>query len=116
MSTDLTANFARALAYYEGPVWNYFGLSYSAYLVLPRVALCSMPPYWQRRFVALMEEAERVLPPEAQCAEYCVTKRENGRFVKDPLGNYRHHGVLKLVDGPKRHEVRKAIRDAGLAP
>lgn len=107
----------RQLAYYEGPVWNYFCLSYSAYLVLPRVSLCSMPIYWQRRFVALMQEAERVLPPEAQGGTYCVTKREDGgKFVKDPLGDYRHHGALELVSGLKRHEIRKAMQGAGVAP
>lgn len=116
MSESLPTKDLSSSAYYEGPVWNYFCLSYSAYLVLPRVSLCSMPIGWQRRFVALMEEAERVLPPEGQGGTYMVRKRENGKLVKDPLSNYRHHGPLKLVDGPKRHEVRKAMRDAGVSP
>jgi hypothetical protein len=93
-------------AFYDGPVWNFFCLTYSAYLVLPRVSLCSMPVVWQRRFVALMEEAERVLPPEGQGGRYMVRKLDGNKFAKDPLANYRHHGPLKLVNGPRRHEIR----------
>lgn len=41
-----------------GPVWNWFGLSYSSYLVLPRTLLCGMPEDWQERMVALLEEMQ----------------------------------------------------------
>lgn len=98
--------------FFDGPVWGHFGLSYSAYLVLPRVSLCSMPIGWQRRFVALMQEAERVLPPEGQGGTYSVHMRdERGRFVMDPLADYRHHRQLQLVNGPRRYEIRKAMKD-----
>lgn len=80
----------------DGPVWEFFGLSYSAYLVIPRVVLCSMPLDWQEKFVALLNEAEELLPEEAQNHEYLVRKRVRGKFVHDPFSDYRHHPPLQL--------------------
>lgn len=76
--------------YSDGPVWNWFGLSYSSYCVLPRRALCSMPLEWQQRFVKLMEEAVELLPPESCYGEYMVRLRVDGKFVSDPNVPYRH--------------------------
>lgn len=44
----------------SSPVNLWFGLTYSAYLVLPRMAMQAMPTDWQKRFVALMDEAEEI--------------------------------------------------------
>lgn len=76
--------------YSDGPVWAWFGLTYSSYCVLPRRALCSMPIDWQHRFVALMNEAHDLLPPEAHADEYFVRARERGKFVSDPNVPYKH--------------------------
>lgn len=78
-------------AYSDGPVWNAFGLTRAAYLVVPRRTLQSMPLEWQERFVALMAEAYERLP---DCAfpEYSVLRKEHGRFITDPLRDYRHTG------------------------
>lgn len=84
-------------SYYSGPVWDYFGLTYSNYLVLPRRALQSLPQEWQERFVQLMREAEELLPEEAQNQSYIVRLRdEKGWFTSDPLAEYRHTGPLQL--------------------
>lgn len=40
------------------PIHDSFGISRQAYFVIPRLALEAMPAEWQRRFVALMIEAE----------------------------------------------------------
>lgn len=106
---------AHSSAYFDGPVWNYFCLTYSAYLVMPRVSLCSMPLGWQRRFVALMKQAEQMLPPELQGGTYTVQKRENKRFVKDPLSDYRHPPQVALRRYMRGHELRQAAKDAGVA-
>jgi len=71
------------------PCWSYFGLSYSAYLVLPRVILCSAPVEWQDRFVAMLHELEEMFPGEGM-GSYWIRKREGNRFVHDPFSNYRH--------------------------
>jgi hypothetical protein len=83
-------------AYYNGPIWNAFGLTYAAYLVVPRRTLQSMPQEWQERFVALMTEAYERLPDGA-FPEYSVQRKEAGRFVTDPLRDYRHTGPIKPV-------------------
>lgn len=39
----------------ESPIHNRFGLSYASYQVLPRTVLQSMPLWWQRAFVDLLD-------------------------------------------------------------
>jgi hypothetical protein len=40
----------------DEPIHGHFGLSYANYLVVNRTLLQSMPPEWQRPFVALLRE------------------------------------------------------------
>ncbi|MGE8211389.1 MAG: hypothetical protein ACN6RH_17980 [Stenotrophomonas rhizophila] len=82
--------------YYHGPIWNAFGLGRAAYLVVPRRTLQSMPLDWQQKFVALMDEAQAALSATA-FPEYSVQRKEAGRFVTDPLRDYRHTGPIKAV-------------------
>lgn len=72
----------------DDPVHAWFGLTYSAYLVVPRLALTSMPVDWQRRFAALMNEAleSGMETPD----DYEVRRRRHGRFITDPWADYRH--------------------------
>lgn len=79
--------------YCDGPIWKAFGLGRAAYLVVPRRTLQSMPLDWQERFVALMDEAQAQLPAAA-FPEYSVQLKERGRFVADPLRDYRHTGPI----------------------
>lgn len=79
--------------YYHGPVWDAFGLTRAAYLVVPRRTLQSMPLDWQQRFVALMDESHAHLPAEA-FPEYTVRRLDNGKFIADPLRDYRHTGPI----------------------
>jgi hypothetical protein len=75
----------------ESPVHAWFALSYASYLVLPRSVMQAMPADWQERAVALMEQVEERFGDLYGANEYCVKLRgENGRFVPDPLANYRH--------------------------
>lgn len=92
----------RASAYHNGPAWQFFGLSYAAYLVMPRVAVCSMPIAWQASFIALLKEAQQALADGPLDGAYSVRKREAGRFVDDPLTDYRHVGPLPLRAAPKK--------------
>lgn len=86
--------------YADGPVWNEFGLTYASYLVVARRALCSMPIEWQERFVELMTELHEQLPEGTLAGDYTVLLREAGKFVKDPLRDYRHAGPLPLRSKP----------------
>jgi hypothetical protein len=86
--------------YFDGPVWYWFSLSYSSYLVLPRALMCGMPIGWQLRMVELLEEAEQVYRWEDMEQDYTVHLRSAGRFKRDPLANYRHPPQL-----PYRNEA-----------
>lgn len=44
----------------ESPIHCWFGLTYSSYYTVPRMALEAMPLDWQTRFVALMDEFEDI--------------------------------------------------------
>jgi hypothetical protein len=79
----------------ETPIWDWFGLTRSAYFVVPRLALCAMPLDWQRRFVALMDEAEAM---GLETPHYEVRRREHGQFIADPWADYRH-GNFEEVHG-----------------
>ena len=49
-----------------------------------------MPHDWQEKFIALMAEAEELLPEEAHGGDYWVRLREGNRFVSDPNVPYKH--------------------------
>ena len=38
------------------PLWDWFGLSYASFCVLPRVLMHAMPAEWQTRMAELLEE------------------------------------------------------------
>lgn len=88
-------------SYYDGPVWEAFGLTRASYYVVPRRALQSMPADWQARFVALVNEMHAALPSEALDGDYTVQVRINGRFGKDPMAQYRHTGPVATTNDVK---------------
>lgn len=74
----------------NGPVHAWFGLTYSAYLVVPRSLMEGMPRGWQKRMVELLGEMSEVYDPERVADGYTVKLRgPNGRFISDPLADYR---------------------------
>lgn len=86
----------------ESDVHDQFGLSYASYLVVPRSLLQLMPGDWQHALVELLEEFGIAFPGET--SEYAVFKRDRehrGRFVRDPLRNYRY---------PDEEAVAAAVR------
>ena len=88
----------------EQPIWDWFGLTYSSYLVLPRSLLCGMPVEWQARMVALLDEMRATYDPEQINDRYTVlTKDASNRFVRDPWRDYRHPPPL-----PYRAQERAA--------
>lgn len=80
--------------YFDGPMWDWFGLTYSSYLVLPRTLLCGMPIEWQERMVALLHEMTETYDTDQIKDNYTITLRVDGKFAKDPLSNYRHPPML----------------------
>jgi len=88
-------------AYGHGPIWDWFGLTYSSYLVLPRRSLQSMPWSWQEKFVKLLNEMENNIPDfyGEQGSNYMIRRRNySGKFMHDPLSEYRHQPPLEITE------------------
>ncbi|MFT0676807.1 hypothetical protein [Pseudomonas aeruginosa] len=83
-------------------LWGWFGLSRSAYAVLPRVMMHAMPDDWQARFAELMDEWDEHWPNQPDITAH-VQIKQNNRFISTPpwLLNYRHpdHNQLNAMRG-----------------
>ena len=82
-------------------LWDWFGLSYASFLVLPRVLMHQMPPEWQSQMVKLLRECDETFNTSPAFHSVIVSaKDKNNRFVKMPeyILNYRH---------PKTDEIDK---------
>lgn len=99
-ASDLHSRAQSMIATVEGvrpdlddcPIHTWFNLTYSNYFTIPRLALQEMPVQWQRRFVALMEEAEALGMKTP--GDYTVLRRApGGRFRADPWADYRRGTV-----------------------
>ncbi|MFU4952057.1 hypothetical protein ACM7ZP_17325 [Pseudomonas aeruginosa] len=83
-------------------LWAWFGLSRSAYAVLPRVMMHAMPDDWQRRFAELMDEWDDHWPnqPDVNARVHIA---QNGLYISTPkwLLDYRHpdHNQLNAMRG-----------------
>jgi hypothetical protein len=77
---------------------TWFCLSYSSYLVLPRLVLSNMPLEWQEKFVSLLDEIEETIKmPDSYTSSYIVNYKVNGKFAKDPLRDYRR-GKVEFIN------------------
>ena len=93
--------------YYDGEdsIHHWFGLSYSAYLVLPRSLIQSMPEDWQKRMVACLREAGDAFEYLHIDDRYEVRIRDdNGRYKSDPYAPYRHNYYKPKLHQSQRHE------------
>ncbi|HCF3422431.1 TPA: hypothetical protein NIC12_003887 [Pseudomonas aeruginosa] len=95
---------AQGVQEYSGydQLWAWFGLSRSAYAVLPRVMMHAMPDDWQRRFAELMDEWDDHWPNQPDInARVHIT--QNGLYISTPkwLLDYRHpdHNQLNAMRG-----------------
>ena len=81
----------------DGPIHEWFQLSYSHYLVLPRSLMSAMPVEWQERMATCLREMQRACDHLEINDKYTVLLRgENGRVVHDPYSQYRHSDVPNL--------------------
>lgn len=71
-------------------IHNFFGLTYSNYLVLPRSALQSMPDKWQKKFVNLLNKmSETIVDNFEPPGGYRISALdEKKKFIHDPFANY----------------------------
>lgn len=107
---------------HDGPIHDWFGLTYASYLVLPRSVLQEMPLGWQKKFVALLEEVQGAVDPELADDNYAVQLRDRktGRFKLDPLRVYRRPDqelmdrVMKRGDPPSPPPRLFHVRELGV--
>lgn len=68
----------------------WFELTYAQYLTVPRSILEAMPAGWQARMAECLQELDETFDWRPKEGRYwCRLKDGNGRFVDDPLMNYR---------------------------
>lgn len=83
--------------YVDAPFHAWFGLTYSAYLVLPRAILEALPEDLQNRMIACIDEARELLDTDKISDNYSVKLRDDeGRYVRDPFANYRHPPAVPM--------------------
>lgn len=79
---------------YRKDLHTWFGLSYSAFLVMPRVAMMQMPKEWQEQMSELLHQYDETINTRAFGVHSCfvTVKDANNKFMKMPeqLINYRH--------------------------
>ena len=86
------------------PLHSWFSLSYANYLVLHRSLLQEMSVAWQRKMVALLDEFWDEFDSEKVPHSFTVNRRdEGGRFLADPLSQYRHpdRALIERLRKPK---------------
>lgn len=71
----------------DGPIHEFFGLTYATHLVLPRSVLQSMPLKWQAKLVALLNELDNTIDWRREGVE--VARRgADGRYIPDEFRDY----------------------------
>lgn len=87
----------------DRPVHTWFELSYSSYLILPRLFMEAMPYVWQCQFVDLLNELKEAIELDpSYTGKYRVTMLGDGnKFAKDPYRDYRRGKVTLKTIGDK---------------
>ncbi|MEN4908948.1 hypothetical protein [Rahnella bonaserana] len=79
---------------YRKDLHTWFGLSYSSFLVMPRVAMMQMPEKWKEQMSELLHQYDETINTSAFGVHSCfvTVKDKNNKFMKMPeeLLNYRH--------------------------
>lgn len=87
-------------------IHTWFELSYAQYLTIPRSVLQSMPEEWQYKFTELLEELDNTIDWRPKSGRYWVKlKDDQGRYVHDPLMEYRHAPRLPYISEPPTDKI-----------
>lgn len=94
---SLPSAFEAGVALTGEPIHTWFSLTRSNYLVIPRLALQSMPVDWQARLVGLLEEATRMGLETP--SDYKLERPGYGENM-DPWADYRHGDFVEVHGKP----------------
>lgn len=73
------------------PIHLWFELSRAQYLTIPRSIMEAMPEDWQHKMANLLNELDSTYDWRPNEGRYWVRlKDDKGRYVSDPLMQYRH--------------------------
>lgn len=70
-------------------IHDWFGLTYCAYQVVPRLLLDDCPEHIQKLFIEVMDWIEEHYDNTTFVSTYMVKGRKDGKFISDPLSDYR---------------------------
>lgn len=85
----------------DGPIHEWFGLSYASYLVVPRTVLQSMSDDWQARLIALMDELNKTIDWMPEGCGYDVGMLDQyGDPTIDPNADYERGRRRLPTSGP----------------
>jgi hypothetical protein len=89
-------------------VSEWFELTYAHYLTVPRSILEAMPLEWQRRFTACLDELDETFDWRPKKARYfCFLRNRRGRFLSDPLHDYRRPDLHYIASLKRERETPK---------
>lgn len=97
-------------------VHEWFGLTYSSWLTLPRVLLSAMPDEWQFRFTQCLDELDDTFDSMGcDGLEIEVRFKRDGKYVKTPdyVGQYRHPSIEFIEECKSRRELSAFITKDG---
>lgn len=87
-------------------IHSWFELTYAQYLTVPRSIMEAMPPEWQEKMVALLEELDDTFDWRPEHGRYWCRLRDNkGRMVDDPLMEYRRPDTKYIESIRRRADV-----------
>lgn len=87
-------------------LWDWFGMSYASFAVIPRVLMHAMPDAWQGRMALLLEQYDHAFPAQPDVGTRVMfTNLAGSKLVSGPkwMLNYRH---------PDSHEIER-VRGEG---
>ena len=89
-------------------LWDWFGLSYASFLVLPRILMHDMPDEWQSKMADLLDEYDETYPNQPDMGTR-VQATKDGKLVKWPewLLRYRRADKQEIERLKRRHSVKK---------
>lgn len=87
-------------------IHTWFSLTYCAYQVVPRLLLDDCPEHIQDKFIEVMDYIEEHYDNTTFISKYMVRgKDSDGKFVTDPLSDYRHGDARQYRIDPYASEA-----------